>query len=179
MPSLCLRLHDRPDKGRVSRSIGKLAVRCIFSGLKYIIDSVPFTAVMRLRLQEKRFEPQAFHRGDRERQFSGWAWVSPVTPPSAVVTFARFTVLLHTPKYRRPPTNKSQRTMSEGSAKDVRRIFLPETAFLPKMCAIYGGSANKKANQNFFHLITNVLPRILRAVSSTDGMYHGFLKIQI
>jgi hypothetical protein len=49
--------------------------------------------------------------------------------------------------------------MSEGSAKDVRSIFLPQTAFLAKMCAIYGGSANKKAKQNFFHLITNVLPR--------------------
>ena len=35
--------------------------------------------------------------------------------------------------------------MSEGCTKDHRRIYLRKTAFLPKVSAICGGQANKKA----------------------------------
>lgn len=51
-----------------------------------------------------------------------------------------------TPKYRRAPTKKVQRTRSEGWAKDQRRRLHRKTAPLPKMSARYGGSTNKNAN---------------------------------
>ena len=52
---------------------------------------------------------------------------------------SKFKKLDPTPKYRRSTTRKSQRTRSEGGAKDQRRRLLRKMVLSPKISAIYGG----------------------------------------
>jgi len=61
-----------------------------------------------------------------------------------------------TPIYRKAPTKRIQRSLSEDTAKLERRILFRKTALSPKMSARYGGSANKKANDRVPHNLLNL-----------------------
>jgi hypothetical protein len=63
-----------------------------------------------------------------------------------------------TPIYRRAPSKRLQRSLSEDTAKLERSGLRPKTALSPKMGAIYGGQANKKANQILYQPVQKLMP---------------------